>query len=133
MHRGFLLGATFGQTPKKQLPMLSLAFLIGTRELTFTLVWGAHPIVDQRNGFIVEALYKIAGLPLEAEPDWETLVERLEGRQIFLLVGSNKKSGDLQLEQIPGAVNATPVGRRTSKAPELNDWEGVDPTEDDND
>lgn len=133
MHRGFLLGATFGQTSKQQLPMLTLTFIIDSREVKFALVWGAHPVVDQRNGYIVDSLHTIAGLPLEAEPDWETLVERLEGRQLFLVLGTNKKSGDLQLEQIPAAVSATPVGRKTSKAQELNDWEGVDPTEDGDD
>lgn len=113
--------------------MLTLTFIISSREVKFALVWGAHPVVDQRNGYIVDSLHSIAGLPLEAEPDWETLVERLEGRQLFLVLGTNKKSGDLQLEQIPAAVSATPAGHKTSKSQELNDWEGVDPTEDDDD
>ena len=129
VYQALLTGARFGRTSKRGLPMLTLQLTIEERDMTFALVWGAHPIVDQRSSEIVERLHEMADLPLEEDPNWEILVTLLEGREFPVVITQSRKTQELYLESILSRKQPAGVRPPRHSTQLLSNWKDDVPDE----
>jgi len=91
LHEARLCGVSAATTKVKRLPMITLKFEVDGFPAEFALIFGAHPVLDHRNGKIIEDLHKLAGMEVEDDPDWQSLVENLKDRLVLIDVHEDTK------------------------------------------
>jgi len=66
----------------------------------FALIFGAHPVLDHRNGKIIEDLHKLARMEVDDDPDWQSLVENLQDERLLITVSEDPKREQIYLKDV---------------------------------
>lgn len=100
LHEAILCGVSTAMTKLKHLPMITLKFEVDGFPAEFALIFGAHPVLDHRNGKIIEDLHKLARMEVDDDPDWQSLVENLQDERLLITVSEDPKREQIYLKDV---------------------------------